>query len=64
MMKTLGLAILFLGLCSAVGCNMPVAGNYPNNLSDDELRQTLAAQSSGVVTTPLPPSTSSTEDGS
>ena len=63
-MKTLGLAILFLGLCSAIGCNMPVAGNYPNNLTDDELRQTLAAQSSGVVTTLLPPSTSSTDDGS
>lgn len=45
MTKRIGLLILLLGVLTTTGCNMPVAGRYPYPLTDDELRQTLAAQS-------------------
>ena len=45
MTKRIGILILLLGVITATGCNMPAAVPYPYPLTDDELRQTLAAQS-------------------
>ncbi len=39
-----------------VGCNMPVAGRYPDSISDENLRQTIAAQlDATMIASDIPP---------